>query len=146
MIAQLLSIVLLTIALGSDIEDVVFDFHQLKTERAEVNFINAHKATVDPSVKAYVVSISMKQAEYLFNPNAKLQVFNFNKKLLNQLVNENQSNVHLRYVRLVAQENTPKILGYNDHIEEDKLFLKKKLETNDESDFLDTYIKKNTSL
>ena len=76
----------------------------------------------------------------------KLKVFNQNKKLLNSLINQNESNVHLRYIRLLAQEKAPSFLGYNEHIKEDKAFLKKILDTKDATDYLDTYIKANTSL
>lgn len=146
MIAYILSIPFFLMTINTDIKEVVMEFHQLKTEQAEINFITKFKETTNPSILAYVVSVSMKQAEYSHNPYNKLQVFNTNKKVLQRLISQNGSNVHLRYVRLVVQENAPGILGYNDHIEEDKSFLKKKLEQTDEWDFLDAYIKANTSL
>ena len=131
---------------NSNIQEVIKEFHELKTEQAEIQFIKKHKLSSDPSVLAYVVSIAMKQAEYSYNPYYKIKVFKTNRKRLNELVNSFKYNIHLRYVRLVAQENAPSILGYHDFIEEDKAFLKQKLEQKDKTDYLDKYIKANTSL
>ena len=114
---------------NSNIQEVIKEFHELKTEQAEIQFIKKHKLSSDPSVLAYVVSIAMKQAEYSYNPYYKIKVFKTNRKRLNELVNSFKYNIHLRYVRLVAQENAPSILGYHDFIEEDKAFLKTETRT-----------------
>lgn len=146
MITCIIHIYLLLTPINQDVKYVVAEYHQLTTEQAEINFINKHSQNSDPSVAAYVLSISMKQAEYTYNPYEKIRIFKFNEKMLNQLINQNQSNVHLRYVRLIAQENAPRFLGYNNHLEEDKYFLNKILLASDESDYLDAYIRANTSL
>ncbi len=128
------------------IKEVVNEFHELNTEDAEVVFIDKYKNSSNPSIIAYVIAMEMKQAEYIFNPVTKLKIFKKSKNNLNVLIEENPNDVHLRYIRLVLQENTPGILGYNDFIEEDKLFLKNKMTIVDDSDYLDLYIDKNTSL
>jgi hypothetical protein len=66
----------------------------------------------------------MKQAKYCFFPWRKLSIFNKGKKRLNALIEQHPSNVNLRYIRLVVQENTPSILNYKNKIGEDKNFLK----------------------
>lgn len=136
----------LFLTVDANIQDVVKEFHHLKTEEAEIQFIKKYKQSTDPSVLAYVVSIEMKQAEYFFNPYNKLKVFRTNRKRLDTLIKQYDANIHLRYVRLMVQLNAPTILGYNDFIEEDKLFLKSKLDESDTTDFLDAYIKDNTPL
>jgi hypothetical protein len=146
MINAILLILFQLITGSTDIREVVKEFHDLKTEKSEIQFIEKYKQSLDPSVLAYVVSIAMKQAEYSYNPYYKIKIFKTNKKKLNTLLNSNKSNIHLRYVRLVAQENAPSILGYDDYIMEDKAFLKKKLDQKDKIDYLDKYIKANTSL
>jgi hypothetical protein len=146
MTPYLLALAFFLSGVNTDIKDVVKEFHQLKTEEAEIKFITKYNQSTDPSVLAYVVSIAMKQAEYSYNPYYKLNVFNTNKALLDSLIMQHSSNTHLRYVRLVVQQNTPWILGYNGFIEEDQLFLKKMLEVKDESDYLDQYIMANTAL
>ncbi|MFT5250078.1 MAG: hypothetical protein ACI93P_001813 [bacterium] len=146
MINAILLILFQLITGSTDIREVVKEFHDLKTEKSEIQFIEKYKQSLDPSVLAYVVSVAMKQAEYSYNPYYKIKIFKTNKKKLNTLLNSNKSNIHLRYVRLVAQENAPSILGYDDYIMEDKAFLKKKLDQKDKIDYLDKYIKANTSL
>ena len=88
----------------------------------------------------------MKQAKYKTFPWSKLSIFNKEKKRLDELIKTHPNNIHLRYVRLVIQEKTPKILGYNKKIQEDKSFLKIMLKKKDSSDYLDKFIIKNTSL
>lgn len=128
------------------IPDFVIEFHASKTKKEELKFINKYKDNKSIDVKAYVVSLQMKQAKYKTFPWSKLLVFNKQKKILNQLIKNHPKNVHLRYIRLVIQEQTPKVLGYNEFIKEDKSFLKAILKINDETNYLDTYILKNTTL
>ncbi len=135
-----------TLLIDSNVKSAVNEFHILNSEKTELNFIAKHADSKDPSVIAYVTSISMKQAEYEQNPLHKLQLFETNRDLLNLLIKENSTNVHLRYVRLLSQEKTPFFLGYNGSIVEDKKFLKNILEIEDETDYLDEFIIANTSL
>ena len=126
--------------------DFVKEYHELTTKKEELNFIEKYKENSNIDIKAYVVSLKMKQAKYKFFPWSKLSVFKREKKALNQLIKTNPNNVHLRYIRLVIQETVPTILGFNKQIKEDKLFLKSILKKKDETDYLDVYILKNTSL
>jgi hypothetical protein len=146
MTAHLMSFIFILIFINPGLKEVVKEFHQLESEAEEINFIDKYKNYNDPSILAYVVSISMKQAEYSRNPYTKLKVFNTNKNKLDSLIKHYTLNIHLRYIRLLTQEKTPSILGYNDNLKEDKSFLRKKLQVEDESDFLDSYIIANTSL
>ncbi|MGB1295673.1 MAG: hypothetical protein ACPG6V_09345 [Flavobacteriales bacterium] len=126
-------------------EDVVSEFHAIQHKENEQIFIETYKnKSID--AQAYVLALEMKKAEYTILPWKKLDIFNTKKKEINALIAKYPENIHLRYMRLYLQENTPKILGYTTNIKEDKAFLKKKLETEDPSDYMDTYIKQNTSL
>lgn len=125
---------------------VAHEFHLLKTQEEELAFIDKYENESNPTKLAYVCAVEMKQAEYGINPFFKYKTFVNVKQKLDELIEDNPTNVHLRYIRLLLQENTPKILGYNENIEEDKNILAEKLEINDESDLLDDYIYKNTSL
>ena len=129
-----------------DVKEVVKEYHELTNEVSEIFFIYKYQESSDASVMAYVLSISMKQAEYTANPFRKLQLFQENKDKLNQLIDTHRTNIHLRYVRLLSQENAPFFLGYYGNITEDKLILKNILEVEDETDYLDYYIRANTSL
>ena len=126
--------------------DVVEEFHKLDNKLDEMQFINNHAQNPDPSVVAYVLSVSMKQADYEFNPYRKLKIFQTNKSKLDFMITENPRNPHLRYVRLLLQEKLPTFLGYNNHIVEDKNFLNTVMNQTDKTDYLDYYIVRNTSL
>ena len=126
--------------------DIVKEFHLLKNKSDEINFIKNNCNNSNPSVLAYVLSVSMKQAEYEFNPFIKLVLFTTNKNHLELLITENPNNAHLRYVRLLVQEKSPVFLGYKSNIVEDKTFLKRIMNSIDETDYLDSYIIDNTSL
>lgn len=126
--------------------EVINEFHQLMTEKEEKLFVAKYKDVDNASIQAYVCAIEMKQAEYPFNPIKKLKIFNETRKKLDLLIKENPSNIDLRYIRLFIQEQTPGFLGYNTEIEEDKLFLMKKIMSKEVSDDLVVYIYKNTSI
>ena len=126
--------------------DVVEEFHKLDNKLDEMQFINNHAKNPDPSIVAYVLSVSMKQADYEFNPYRKLKIFQTNKTKLDFIITENPRNPHLRYVRLLLQEKLPTFLGYNNHIVEDKNFLNTLMNQTDKTDYLDYYIVRNTSL
>lgn len=125
--------------------DLATQFHSLTDKKTETEFIATYKnQSID--AQAYVLALEMKAAEYTILPWKKLNIFNSKKDELNTLIKDNPDNIHLRYIRLFLQENTPKILGYTDNIEEDKSFLIIKLKEKDSSDYLDKYITKHTSL
>ena len=146
MMTSIFLILLLSFDFNPDIKQVALEYHKLENEASEISFIHKYHGSQDASVMAYVTSIAMKQAEYSPNPLRKLQLFQENKTILNELIDKHRSNIHLRYVRLLAQENTPDFLGYNEYIEEDKLILKNILDVEDETDYLDYFIRANTSL
>ena len=66
--------------------DVVEEFHKLDNKLDEMQFINNHAQNPDPSVVAYVLSVSMKQADYEFNPYRKLKIFQTNNVVILILV------------------------------------------------------------
>lgn len=123
----------------------VNQFHQLTNKEEEESFINQYTNT-SVDANAYVIALEMKKAQYTIFPWRKWSIFQTQKKELNQLVSQHPQNVHLRYIRLVLQEQTPAFLGYNTYIAEDKDFLLTLLNKNDSTDYMDTYIKQHTSL
>ena len=126
--------------------DFVVKYHKLTTEEAELAYIANYKNSKEVSIQGYVISLEMKQAKYKTMPWSKLRVFNTNKNKLEELILKNPNNIHLRYIRLVIQENTPGILGYTSSIKKDKQFLKEVLQKKDSVSYLHTYIINNTSL
>lgn len=130
----------------SEVPDYINEYDKLSNKQEELIFINKYQNSKNIDVMAYVVSLKMKQAEYKVFPWSKLKIFNKEKKTLESLIKKHPKNIHLRYMRLVIQENLPKILNYNSSIKEDKFFLKNIMKQKDSTDYLDTYIIKNTSL
>ena len=124
----------------------VTDYHEVSNKKEELLYINKFQNSKEIAVKGYVISLRMKQAKYKFLPWSKLIIFKKEKNKLESLINKHPSNIHLRYVRLVIQEKLPKLLNYSSQINRDKEFLKKYLNKKDSTDYLDTYIIKNTSL
>lgn len=124
----------------------VTEFHEAITRDREIKYINKYKNSNDVNVKGYVLSLEMKQSKHELMPWNKLKMFNKYKNSLEDLIIKYPNNIHLRYVRLVIQEKIPSLLNYHSNIEEDKIFLKKLLDIKDNTDYLDYYILKNTSL
>ncbi len=124
----------------------IIDYHIVNTKEDELNFIRKYKNEDNVNIIPYVLSLRMKQAEYKFFPWDKISIFKKEKHNLEQWIKKYPNNIHFRYIRLVIQENTPSFLKYNSSIKNDKIFINKLLKINDDSDYLDKYILKNTSL
>ncbi len=129
-----------------DVPMYVNEFHEIKTKEEELQFISKYENSNNASVLGYVVSLRMKQAKYKLMPWDKISVFRTERDNLEKLINENPKNIHLRYLRLVIQESTPKLLNYFSNIETDKNIIKTYLKKTDNTDYLDQFIKNNTSL
>jgi hypothetical protein len=139
-------LVFLYISLFNDVPDFVNEFHTLNSKEDELNYILKYNNSKDVSTKGYVISLRMKQAKYKFFPWEKMSIFSCEKEKLEVLIKENPDNLHLRYLRLVIQENTPRLLNYYSSIDKDKLLINQFLLKKDKTDYLDQYIKNNTSL
>jgi len=124
----------------------IVEYHNIENKDDELKFIEKYGKNTKTNIKAYVISLEMKQAEYKRLPWQKLKIFNEGKHKLEKLIEENNKNADLRYVRLVIQEQLPKILNYNSSIKNDKQFLSELLKVKDSTDYLDLYIKKYTTL
>lgn len=70
--------------------------------------------------KAAAITLKAKYARGLFT---KKDLFTKGVTLLDGLLARKPDNYEARLLRLNIQENAPGILGYNDNIDEDKLFL-----------------------
>ncbi|OBQ52821.1 hypothetical protein VQ01_12780 [Tamlana sp. s12] len=131
---------------GANLPGYILEYHEALTPEKELQFIEKYENDSDVDVQAYVISFKMKQAKYERLPWNKVKVFNRYKNQLDGLISKHDKNVHLRYVRLVIQENIPSFLNYNSDIEQDKALLMKAMNHQDETDYLDEYIVKNTSI
>ncbi|MBA6157243.1 hypothetical protein H3Z83_12035 [Tenacibaculum sp. S7007] len=146
MLVVLLHIILFFQSTNLKVPDFIKEYDALSNKAEELKYIDKYQDSNNINIKAYVVSLKMKQAEYKLLPWSKLKIFNSEKRNIENLINKNPNNIHLRYIRLVIQENLPRILNYHSHIKEDQKFLKEMLSKKDKTDYLDKYIIKNTSL
>lgn len=78
----------------------------------------------DPMVLlAYKGAISTLKAKYAKGVKHKKEYFKTGKSLLESAVEGDPHNIEIRCLRLSVQENAPNIVGYKEHIEEDKKFI-----------------------
>lgn len=77
----------------------------------------------DNTTTAYRGAIATAMANHSQNKKDKLNLFNSGKKLLEQSVTADNTNIEIRFLRFTVQSNAPKVLGYNKQIESDKAFI-----------------------
>lgn len=85
-------------------------------------------------IKGYTAMSFFLKANYLINPLKKWESFKEGKELLEKTITSNPNNVELIFLRLTIQTNAPKILGYNQNIEQDLEFLLKSIKSVEDSD------------
>lgn len=74
----------------------------------------------NPKVKAaYEGALRMKRAGLLKGPANKLKEFKAGKEQLEKEISAHPGNAEFRFLRIMIQENAPKILGYHDDVEAD---------------------------
>lgn len=69
--------------------------------------------------KAYQGALLMKKASLLENAGDKLETFKKGKVMLENAITAVPTNAEFRFLRIMIQENAPKILGYSDNLAED---------------------------
>ncbi|MDF2436189.1 MAG: hypothetical protein K0Q95_565 [Bacteroidota bacterium] len=77
----------------------------------------------------YKGAITAAMANHVTSKAEKLKLFNSGKKLIEQSVNTDSSDVELRFLRFTIQTNCPKALGYNKQISSDKKFIVSNFDT-----------------
>lgn len=84
-----------------------------------------------PESKAYYAAMLFMKAKYVKFPLSKYNYFKKGKSALDQLIQQNKSNVELRYLRFVFQNELPDFLNYHNYIEEDFSTIIKGMEKSD---------------
>jgi hypothetical protein len=82
------------------------------------------QSTASSDRTAYLGALTMKSATLKDTPKEKLAVFKKGKDLLEKAITANKKNTEYRFLRLMIQENAPKILKYSSNKTEDALWIK----------------------
>lgn len=108
-----------------DMKDIRVDFkYGVKDENICLENLNLLSKYAGSSVeKGYLAAYQIFMAKHTFNPFKKMSHFNKGKDQLEELIAQEPENVELRYIRLCIQFYSPKILGYQINIEEDKMYV-----------------------
>lgn len=81
--------------------------------------------TTTSDKNAYRGALLMKKAGYQKTPKDKLSLFKQGRLLLEKEIETNSKNTEYHFLRLIIQENAPKMLKYNTNIVEDAAWVKK---------------------
>lgn len=77
----------------------------------------------DKILVAYKGGVSAIMAQFAKGIKEKTDLFKEGRDLLEYAVEEAPENIEIRCIRMGVQENSPKITGYRDNIEDDKKFI-----------------------
>jgi hypothetical protein len=82
------------------------------------------KSTNIPEKEAYEGALTMRKAGLAGGPKEKLHMFKEGHKSLENAISKDGKNVEYRFLRLIIQENAPRILRYHDDIEKDSKYIR----------------------
>ena len=78
---------------------------------------------------AYTGALLMRKAGFVTEAKEKLKLFKEGHKLLEEAISKDKQNPEYRFLRLMIQENAPKILNYKSNITEDASLIKSSYKT-----------------
>ncbi|GAA4138010.1 hypothetical protein GCM10022216_14730 [Sphingobacterium kyonggiense] len=112
-----------------DLNAVRNDFNKgVKDEALCKRYLNQLEEHADsPVERGYAAAFHMFMAKHTSNPFKKMGFFKDGRDRLEKELKSNPNNVELRFIRLSIQYHIPKYLGYHNHIEGDKDYLKNNL-------------------
>lgn len=99
-----------------------------KSEAAGIEMQLAKVALLNATDReAFEGALLMRKAGLQSSVVQKLSFFKQGGKALEAAIKANPQNVEYRFLRLMIQENAPKIVGYNDNLKEDSELVKKNI-------------------
>lgn len=108
------------------IETLRKEYHNLSTDSAacvrlfeKISSINSS----DNLIAGYKGATTTAMANFAKGNAEKIKLFNSGKKLLEQSIRSDSTNAELRFLRFTIQTSSPKALGYNSQIENDKKYI-----------------------
>lgn len=85
--------------------------------------IDVVKKSDDKYKDAFEGALMMKRAGQLKGASNKLKEFKAGRQKLEDVLNKNKDVAELRFLRLMIQENAPRILGYHKELDEDHKYI-----------------------
>ena len=79
--------------------------------------------------QAYEGVLLLKKSGMIGNKRNKLATFKAGKIKLETAIEKDSSNAEYHFLRLMIQENAPKILGYHKELEKDNIYIRKNFKT-----------------
>lgn len=122
-------LLLLLVAVGfskSDFYTVIASNDQEKVVALEKKLASLSESN---DQQAYWGAIQMKSSYFLKTPAEKLKKFKSGHQLLEKIIAQHPNNAEYRFLRLIIQENAPKVVKYSANIAEDAAFIKKNIAT-----------------
>lgn len=77
--------------------------------------------------RAFLATIIMKESQFMPTVKGKWDKFSLGKEALEKEIKANFSNAEYRFLRLLIQENAPKIVRYSANVQQDAQFIAKNL-------------------
>lgn len=124
-------LLVLAFALSSFSKENFFKVLSSNNEKALVAQLSALEKSNESATDkmAYGGVLMMKNADFQSWPNQKLKLFLEGKALLEAAIKKDNTNVEYRFLRLMIQEKSPRLLGYNGNTTEDAKWIKEHYQT-----------------
>lgn len=116
-----------TFCISQELKELRTDYPKANLDEAVTNTLHEKLSSVSKEnnkiTVAYKGAVATLKAKFANSFKNKKTFFKEGAELLEFAVASEPKNIEIRCLRLGVQENSPKIVGYKKHIEEDKQFL-----------------------
>ncbi|MEO6720100.1 MAG: hypothetical protein ABIN67_07025 [Ferruginibacter sp.] len=106
------------VAIGFDVATFYAAFSKNDTDQLNALLTELNETSV-PAKEAYEGALLMKKAGLLSKAKEKLKLFKSGREKLEAAIKKDPDNYEYRFLRLIIQENVPKIVRYKSNIKED---------------------------
>ena len=123
-----------------------FESNSLNEINSQITFLKRQKESSDKN--AFLGALLMKKASFSRTSKEKITIFNEGNSLLEAAIKKHPRNLSYHLLRLVIQENCPKILKYHSQIKSDAELIQSNLDKLDSvtKKFAENYARTSTNL
>ena len=114
-------------------------FPEIISEKQVDYYLTSLENEKSTESRGYFAAMLFMKSKYVVSPIKKYNSFKKGKTILDNIIKENKSNIEIRYLRFIFQNQLPNFLNYNANIDEDFLAITKGIENYN----LETKFKKN---